>query len=49
MDNNRIIATDRQEHETCERLTPGCCIDHTAEARQHKSICEHDNAGCETW
>lgn len=45
----RIIAEGRGEEECCERLTPGCPIDHNAEGRQHKSLREHDDAGCETW
>ncbi len=34
----RVIARDRREDETCERLTAGCCIDHAKDA-----------GSCETW
>lgn len=32
-----VIATDRREDEDCQRLTPGCCIDHQG------------NEACQTW
>ena len=35
----RIVAVDRDEHESCEAGTPGCCIDHSRD--------RHDS--CETW
>lgn len=31
------VATDREEHESCERGTPGCCIRHTRDTP------------CDTW
>lgn len=31
------VATDRAEDEPCQRLTPGCCVDHRGDER------------CETW
>lgn len=34
---DRIIA-DRDESETCQAGTPGCCIDHS-----------HDHGSCEGW
>jgi hypothetical protein len=37
----RKIARDRREDEDCQKLTPGCCIDHSAED-------DHDGS-CETW
>jgi len=35
-----VVASDRAEHEPCERGTDGCCVDHAASPR-------HDS--CETW
>lgn len=35
-----VVAEDRDESETCERGTPGCCVDHTRSP-------SHDK--CETW
>lgn len=34
----RIVAEDRDESDACQRSTPGCCIDHSADA-----------GSCETW
>lgn len=41
----RIIAEGRAESDDCERLTPGCCIDHTAEAKRDRAA----DSPCETW
>jgi hypothetical protein len=41
----RIVATDRDESESCERLTPGCSIDHTAESYDGRLV----DGSCETW
>lgn len=41
---DRIVAENREETECCEALTPGCCIDHTAE-----SAAGRDQDSCETW
>lgn len=32
-----LVATDRDESESCQRSTPGCCVDHVADEP------------CETW
>lgn len=36
----RIVASERDEQDSCEAGTPSCCIDHTAETT---------NGSCETW
>jgi hypothetical protein len=41
----RIVAEGRTEPDDCERLTPGCCIDHTAEANRNRAA----DSPCETW
>lgn len=38
----RIYAEDREETDSCERGTPGCAIDHTAEGPD-------EGEGCGTW
>ena len=43
MTHPRIVA-DRAEEDTCQAGTPGCCIDHTAEANAG-----HPNGSCEPW
>jgi hypothetical protein len=50
----RIVARDRSESEDCERLTPGCSINHTAEASLNQDQAEALGLdtrfdGCETW
>lgn len=42
----RIIAWDREETEPCQKLTPGCSIDHEAEREADPTIRESE---CETW
>jgi|tagenome__1003787_1003787.scaffolds.fasta_scaffold20972918_11 hypothetical protein len=41
----RIIADARAETDDCERCTPGCSIDHTAELQRDRS----SDSTCETW
>lgn len=38
--NQDWITADREESDTCERLTPGCSVNHSASP-------QHDS--CETW
>ena len=50
----RIVAWDRAEQDTCQRLTPGCCIDHHAEFNLDQDQAELLGLdtrfdGCETW
>lgn len=40
----RIYAEGREETEPCQASTPGCSIDHTAEAAAGLP-----EAGCESW
>jgi hypothetical protein len=37
----RRVATDRDESDMCDRLTPGCCVNHDDDDADHES--------CETW
>jgi hypothetical protein len=41
----RIVATDREETEPCQRGTVGCCVDHDRERR----TTPRDDEGCECW
>lgn len=40
----RIVARNRRESDPCEAGTPGCCIDHMAEADAGV-----DRDSCDTW
>jgi hypothetical protein len=42
---DRIVAEDRAETDPCQAGTPGCCIDHTAEAQRDRAA----DSPCETW
>ena len=44
MTDTRVIDYDRQEHESCERGTPGCCIAHSRENDTMRR-----NGACEGW
>lgn len=44
---DRIVATDRDESDSCERSTPGCSIDHAAESADPRF--DVRNTTCETW
>lgn len=39
-----FVAEDRAEDEPCEKLTPGCCVDHAAADRAMGTESE-----CQTW
>lgn len=41
----QVLAADRDESDTCERGTPGCCVDHTAS----RAASPRQEGGCETW
>lgn len=41
----RIIDDSRAESDDCQRCTPGCCIDHTAELKRDRA----SDSPCETW
>lgn len=43
---DRVIAYDRPETDSCERGTPGCCIDHT---REYVGAPDRRDGECETW
>lgn len=42
-----VVASDREEHEECERLTVGCCVDHTATASMNDV--RFFDGECEPW
>jgi hypothetical protein len=44
--NERIIAKDRDETDTCEAGTPGCCINHIAKLARPGAF---PFTECETW
>lgn len=45
---DRIIAVDREESDCCDRLTPGCSINHDAERRRDGWLAA-ENGSCEPW
>ena len=43
---NRIVDVRRRETDSCQRSTPGCCVDHTAET---EAGVDGRHTTCEGW
>lgn len=45
-----ITAWDRDERDVCEKLTPGCSVDHRAEDERDRQLgLEPTEGECATW